>query len=154
MLLPYPLNSHSTDSLGLSHGSHAPVSRILWSRMKSGLNDSINLFIGNFWNPSRTRRIFFQTREPKRQKTFPPELDGGSGNIHPVRDIPILHSFCSQFNNLRPLHQAQRITSSMNPTLKHRLFFRGQGDERRYSAHAHHHNIFYLISKAINGTLH
>src|SRR5208337_1896805 len=134
MLLPYPLNSHSTDALGFSHASNAPVGRIQRGRMKCCVDHSINFSFWDFGNTAWTRSIFFQTIQPKRQKTLSPKLHRRARNPQSASDLFAMYTVCRHPDNFSPLYQSRGNTSTSRPSIQGRTLFRKQYDRFGCSA--------------------
>src|SRR3990170_3660306 len=154
MLLPYPLNSHSTDTLGFGHASHAPVGRIQRGRMKCCVDHSINFPFWDFGNTTWTRSILFQTIQPKRQKTLPPKLYRRARNPQSASDLLAMYTVCRHPDDFSPRYQPCGNTSSSRPRFQSRTLFRKQYDKLCCSAHKQHYTRDLIISQVICGTLH
>ena len=123
MLIPNSLNGHATESVGLSHTAHTPVSGVVRLGMKSRLNHRVNLPVGNFRNTARTRSVLLQASKSVGQKTLPPQLHGRPRRSHLPSDVLTQNSVGRHSNNLGSLHQAQRKTFSMRPGIQGFLLF-------------------------------
>lgn len=153
MLIPDPLDGHTTQALGLSHGAYAPVSGVSRLGMKGSFNNGVNLSLRDFRESARTRGIFFQTGQAKRQKTLSPELNSGPRSFKALSDLLAQDPFGRHLDNLGPLYQTQRKASSIGPGAQRFTFVRRQDDGLCHS-HAGGHRAYFDISKEINGTLH
>jgi len=131
--IPNTLNRHPADALGLGHRADTPVSGTSWCRVQSGLHDGPHFFLGDTWNTPWPRGVFLQSFQTKGKKSFPPQLDCRSANRQRLRDVLAWDTLRRHHDNLRPLNQSQRQSSSASPGPQHRMFFLGQHDGRGYS---------------------
>ena len=131
--IPNTLNRHPADALGLGHCADAPVSGASGGGVQSGLYDCAHFFLGDTGDTAWPWGVFVQSFQTKGKKSFPPELDGRSGNLQPLRDVLAWDSLCRHRDDLRTLNQSQRQTSSVSPCAQHTTFFLGQHNGRRYS---------------------
>ena len=131
--IPNTLNRHPADTLRLGHCADAPMSGASWGGVQSGFHHCPHFFLGDSWDTAWPRGVFLQAFQTKGEKSFPPELDCGSGNLQPLRDVLAWDSLGRHRDDLRTLNQSQRQTSSVSPDVQHGTFFLGQHDGRRYS---------------------
>jgi hypothetical protein len=154
MLLPYPLNSHSTDSLRFGHATYAPVRRIQRSGMECCLDHGVNFPFRDFRNTTWTRSILFQTTQPKRQKTLSPKLNCGPGNFKSLSNLFAGYSICCQLNDLSTLNQSRRNASSSRPSIQNGTLFSMQYNGLCCSSHEQQYIHDRALSQVIYGTVH
>ena len=134
--LPDAMNRVFAQTLGFGHASGAPVSRIGRRLVQSGLDNRLDFAMRNPGNTSGARRVLFQSRQPKRQKTLPPQLHGGTRYSQQPSDILAQHPLGGLSNNLGPLNQAHREASPRRPFVQHGSFVgcerNGFGDSQRW----------------------
>jgi len=153
MSFPYSANRRFAQPLSFGHGTSAPMGRIGRGRMKRGLDDRADFFLGNPRNASGARGIFLQTWQAKGKKALSPQLDCGTGDAKLRGNLLTQDAIACHTNDLGPLNKPERQTSTGGPSIQSRTFFGRQCDGFRHS-HGQDHKQRRVISKDINDALH
>ena len=135
VLFPDTTDRRLTEAMCLGHAPRAPVCRIQWLSMQSGLDDGTDGLLGNAGETTRTWSVFFQTRQPKSQEPFSPELHGGPGDVQFPRDVLAACAIGRHLDNVGTLHQSQWETAAMRPRGQSGALF-GRQQDRGCGSHA------------------
>ena len=128
VLLPDSPDGRFTQLLGLGHRSCTPMCRIRRLGMKSCFDHGVNFPLRDFWNATRPRGVFFQTKQAESQKTLSPQLHGGTRDPQFAGDVLIQHTGGRSQNDLGPLDKPRRKASATRPRFQNTLFLGGQDD--------------------------
>ena len=149
---PYSADRRFAQPLSFSHGSGAPMGSIGRGRMKRGLDDRADFFLGNPWNASGAGSILLQARQTKGQKALSPQLNCGTGDVKLRGNLLTQDAIACHANDLGTLNEPERQTSTGGPGIHSKTFFGRQCDGFRHS-HGKDHKRWRIISKDINDAL-
>ena len=93
--------------------------------MKSRMNDAGNLSMENAWNPSGAGRIFFQTRQTKRQKPLSPELNRRTGDLQLPGNSLVQNAVGGHPDDSCPLDKTEGQPPPHAPRVQRGLFLGG-----------------------------
>src|SRR5882672_2917929 len=116
VFLPDSLHRRGTDSLHCRHRAHAPLRRVLRSRLHGGLDDGRFSLCGNAFGTTTAGTVFEKPCDSVTFKSLPPQQHGRHRGAQFSRQDPIGQSFGRTEDNLN----TQDNTTRRTPMTAHR----------------------------------